>query len=473
MCSSSIEDDFSKQLERKFELASDFQKRQLVDDSVTIYYLNTVVKTDDIQKYIIEPLQQNLSNSYKNTTLKEQIPSIIPALNCKTVSTYKEIENAITNGYTFISFKGKASGILVGTQDWKERGIEEVFGERSLKGPVIGFTEKINSNLNIIRSILKTPELAIETNSYGTLSKTDVSIVYLNGLVDKNVLKKVKERISKLTSNYILESRIVEEAIEGKSTFVDLTMTTERIDTASSAILEGKVIVFVDGNRHAIIAPALFVDFFQSADDFHSKYGKGINRLIRFACFFIAIFLPGLYVTLDKFYSNNFSKRIQEDVFKDDLLPTHVEVLILLILLKVLVDLVSRAPKNMILLLTLIATISIGDASISANFLHPASLVITSLSVLLGYPVAIRGQTSAIFTLRVLYITVGYFTGFQGMMILTTLTIIYFAQLDSVGVPFLSPIIPFRPNEFQDIFFRSSLKKLNNKIHTFPNKKTN
>ncbi|PFH87809.1 spore germination protein [Bacillus sp. AFS088145] len=48
------------------------------------------------------------------------------------------------------------------------------------------------------------------------------------------------------------------------------------------------------------------------------------------------------------------------------------------------------------------------------------------------------------------------------------LLILYMALLRSVGVPYLAPIIPFRPQEFKDVFYRGDLKKLINSEHKYP-----
>jgi spore germination protein KA len=106
-----------------------------------------------------------------------------------------------------------------------------------------------------------------------------------------------------LDVNFILESRVVEDAIEGEpKTFVDLSMSTERVDTTTSVLLDGKVIVLVDGNPYSIIVLTLFVDFFQASDDFHIKTGRLINRPIRFIGFLASILLPGVYLALEKLF---------------------------------------------------------------------------------------------------------------------------------------------------------------------------
>ncbi|PEK98190.1 spore germination protein [Bacillus sp. AFS017336] len=466
--------DFSSKLEQVFQSAVDFQKRIVIENAITLYYLETIVKTDDIQRFVIEPLQQKLINDYKHPLSTGKIPSVISSLSCKEVSDYNEVEEGLLDGFTFICLKGKSSGLLVATQDWKERSIEEVYGERSIKGPINGFTENIQINLNMLRNTLRTPELAIETKAYGEKSKTLISIVYLKDTVDQAILKTVKNRIEDLSVKYILESRVVQDALEGRPpTFFNLLMTTDRVEQTSSSLLEGKVVVFVDRNPQAIIAPSLLVDFVQSADDFHMKSVHILTRPLRIISSSMAFLLPGVYVTLAKFHQNDFGHKYAKMLFNDkEILPTYIEVLILTLLLKILFDLGSAAPRGTVILLTFVATISIGETSVSANLIHPVGLVVASLSAFLSFSIGLRGQVAAMNYVRFLYILVGNFTDFKGLIVLSTVLILYITQLKSVGVPFLSPFIPFQLNEFQDVFFRENLRKLNNKNHSFPNVKT-
>jgi spore germination protein KA len=241
------------------------------------------------------------------------------------------------------------------------------------------------------------------------------------------------------------------------------------VDTTTSSLLEGKVIIFVDGAPYAIIAPTLFFDFFQAADDYHMKAGRFINRFIRYVSFLASIFLPAVYVTVDKYRSETFSKKTQELLFnKEEILPTFWEMAILLILFRILVDIGVRAPRGVIILITLIATTVIGQTSVEAKLIHPVGLVLVGLSVFLSFLIIYRGQTGLVFNLRYTFLLSGYYFGFSGMLVLATLVFIYLSQLKSLGVPYLSPLMPFRPTEFRDVFIRGDLRKLHNRKHIFP-----
>lgn len=89
-----------KQLEETFQSANDFQKRIIILNSITIYFLDTIVKSDDIQEFLIKPLQQQVKENMKQFITKEKIKYMIPALKCKSVSTSEKIEDGLLNGFT-------------------------------------------------------------------------------------------------------------------------------------------------------------------------------------------------------------------------------------------------------------------------------------------------------------------------------------------------------------------------------------
>ncbi|MGK0701538.1 spore germination protein [Priestia flexa] len=454
-------------IEAQFKDTSDFQKRSLLQNKIFLFYLETIVDTDHIQTCIIEPLQE-LSNS--SILSLNDITSTIYSASFQKVESLKEIKAAIVNGDTFLMLEGETGGIIIPTNKWVERGLEESLGERSIKGASLGFTENLMTNINIIRRVISTPELVIDTKSYGKQVKTDLAIIYINGIVDIEVLKIVKERLSNLHVNYISHSRVVEDTIEGNSrTIANLTMTTERIDTSTSALLEGKVIVLINGIPYSIIAPSLFVDFFQAPDDFYLKTTTIAQRLVRYFSFTASMLLPAVYVGLEKFNKNIYSKDVQKHVFDSgEIIPTFWQIIIVLFLLRILIDAGSRSPKSTVIIITLLATITIGEMAVSAKFLHPASLVIGGLSTFLSTLVIYRGHTGLL-SLRYVYIIGCYYFGLISIVPISTFIIIYLVQLKSVGVPYFTPLIPFRYKEFQDVFFRGNLRKLHRKQHGFPN----
>lgn len=218
-----------------------------------------------------------------------------------------------------------------------------------------------------------------------------------------------------------------------------------------------------------IIAPSLFAELFQSPDEYNVSFGRFTIRLMRFFSFLIAIFSTDIYIALDKHGKDYVPPKIYEALFtKDELLPTIWEVLILNIILALFIDATFRVPKSAIFLISIIGAILLGDVAVSATLIHPVSLIVVGMSCVSVLVLANKGLLGSIRILRIGFILIGYLLGSDGIFIGATVLIFYMISLKSVGVPYLSPFIPFRYMELKDTLYRGDLKKLANSKHSFP-----
>lgn len=226
--------------------------------------------------------------------------------------------------------------------------------------------------------------------------------------------------------------------------------------------------MIVDGYPFAIIVPALFIDFIQAPDDYHISMGRFTNRIMRLIAFILGVYLPGVYIAIANFHKDDLPNKISKALIsKDELLPTFWEIFILLLLIRMLVDVSFRLPNSAVILVSLIGTIVIGETAVTAKLIHPVSLIVIGITALSSFLVDNRGLVGADATLRILFLIIANFFGFNGLIIATTILIIYMVSLKSVGVPYLSPLIPFKMQEFKDTFYREDLQKLINSKHTY------
>ena len=64
-------------------------------------------------------------------------------------------------------------------------------------------------------------------------------------------------------------------------------------------INEGKIAILIDGTPYALIVPRLFVENFQTFDDYLNRpYYAAFMRSIRMLSFIISVFLPGVFVAI-------------------------------------------------------------------------------------------------------------------------------------------------------------------------------
>ncbi|TDL62628.1 spore germination protein [Rhodococcus qingshengii] len=437
---------------------------------IAVVYLDGIIDLNLIQEHVVKPLLEPFKTAgFMESLIDQIIERILESADVKTTTQYKELTDAIVQGSTVLLINGYRKGIIIPSPKWAERSIEVSIGERTARGPQIGLTEKMKTNINLIRSSLKTPDLCVETVEFGSISPTSVSILYIEGIVDKGILKEVKKRLKSLTIKYVLSERVLEDVLEGKPrSFFSRVRHSERIDGVVSSLFEGRVVVIVDGYPFAIIAPALFIDFIQAPDDYHISMGRFTNRIMRLIAFILGVYLPGVYIAIANFHKDDLPSKISKAIIsKDELLPTFWEIFILLFLIRMLVDISFRLPNSAVILVSLIGTIVIGETAVTAKLIHPVSLIVIGITALSSFLVDNRGLVGADATLRILFLIIANFWGFNGIIIATTILIIYMVSLKSVGVPYLSPLIPFKMQELKDTFYREDLQKLIKSKHTY------
>jgi len=69
-------------------------------------------------------------------------------------------------------------------------------------------------NLTLIRRRIRDPRLKIKYIQIGSISKTDVAIMYMEGIVNEIVLETVQKRLNNINIEAVLESSYIEELIE-------------------------------------------------------------------------------------------------------------------------------------------------------------------------------------------------------------------------------------------------------------------
>ncbi|REE78567.1 spore germination protein KA [Paenibacillus taihuensis] len=438
--------------------SSDIVIRNIGEDSAiqaSVFYIDGLVNTERLEEHVISPLVHNVNAALKTAKM---------LLSHST----KESIKAIIQGNAVVVNNVSGNMTIVDVSMWKERPIGEALTERNSVGLLLGFTEKAATNISILRGILKTPNFMVENIEKGTLTPTTISIAYMRNIVDKGVLKEVKKRINDVHVKYVLQAAIVEVALKkNKMTIFPLTSYTEAPDIAASAILEGKVVVFVDNTPHAIICPSLFVSFFQSPEEYYSSYGSFSNRFIKVLSFFIATHASATYILLYK--SNVFSEKINKLFYpKDALVSPLISAVILTMLLKILTDGMFKVNKNLTTFFAFISTILITESLLKLKIISPFCLFVVSLAYVITFLFQSRGGiSSTILGLNNIHLLAAVLFGLPGVILLTSVMIIHVVMLKSINVPYFSPLIPFKPKELRDVFFRSNLKEIINSKHSY------
>lgn len=156
------------------------------------------------------------------------------------------------------------------------------------RGSKEGFTEPLRINMTLIRRRIKSPDLVFEIATVGTTSKTQLCICYLQNSVSKIILDKIRKRLQSSDLEMVLASGYLSEYLEDKGTksIFSGVGISERPDTVCGKLMEGRVAILVDGTPTAIIIPHIFVEEFQSVDDYSNRpYYATFIRILKYISF--------------------------------------------------------------------------------------------------------------------------------------------------------------------------------------------
>lgn len=350
-----------------------------------------------------------------------------------------------------------------------ERALEEATSERSVIGQKISLTELLDTNTKLIKDMLNGSKLMVNRYTIGRNAKTNVNIFYVKDLVDKVTLSQVKAKISKLEVNYLINLEAIIDELKPKgSGLFPTTKYTERYDTMVSDLLQGKVVVICDHTPYALVAPITFWELFQTEVEYSTSYGAFTNRLMRMFGFLINVFLPSVYIAMEKFHLGDIKSEVIKGWFEGkEVLSPFWEMVIIIFVFKIASDVSLHIYKSLGLLVTIIATLVVGEYSVTIHLISATSLVVAGLAQLSGLLIIVKGIIPLATTLSWSMLIVANFFGFTGLIIAFTLCFIWATSLKPFGVPYLSPFIPFRPWEFKDSFWRGDMKKIINSKHSF------
>ena len=182
------------------------------------------------------------------------------------------------------------------------------------------FVESLDTNLNLVRRRLPTPNLKVEEKTAGTLSQTKVAVLYIEEIANPENIETVLQRIEDVNYDQILDANYLAQMLYVSNTIFPLFLNTERPDRVSSGLSEGKIAILVDGSPHVLLAPTILLEYFSTMEDYNMSWIAACFRLLRIFAVIFSIFATPLYVAVLTFHY---------ELIPKDLLETIVSSLIL------------------------------------------------------------------------------------------------------------------------------------------------
>ena len=424
-----------------------------------VIYADGVADKPLIGELVIKPLKYAQENS--------DLSAVKQLLASPEVKDGKKIQDAVkevSDGNAVLFVDGEKDFVIIGLKNPPGRSVAEPPTQVAVHGPREGFTEDIKVNLGLVRKRLKTEKLQVKTIKTGKRSETSVSIVYIEGLCDKDLPKKIEREIMQNKIDIIPDSSYVGQflAKRPRSLFKQCG-TSEKPDVFCAKLCEGRVGVIVDGSPIALTAPYMLVEDFQSVEDYYiTSYRATTLRLLRIFSIIIGLMLPALYISAQLFKIQiipfQLLLKISSSVAGLALSPS-TEMFLTLFVLEVLNEASIRMPKYVGLALSVVGALVLGDTAVKAGIISTPAIIIIAFSAICLYTVPNAVEMTT--TLRWIYLLVAGSIGPFGIVLLTAYRICYIVSEQSYGVPLAAPFAPLVKSDMYDSFIKANMYTLN------------
>lgn len=424
-----------------------------------------MVSTSSMAELVFRPIMEvRLENKKPESIFKFLTEESILAAERATVYTYGDVVQYLFSGFCVIFTDTLPKAVVYGIQGYDKRSVSTPESEQTLRGAQDSFTETIRTNLSLVRRRMKTPSLRFEMMQVGEKSSTDICMMYLVDRASPDIVDKIRMQLSGIKLDTILTGGYVEPFIDesySKSIF-SAFITTERPDMVCSRLNEGKVCILVDGTPFCIICPSLFVENFQTIDDYCSKpFYAAFSRWIKYISFFLAVAFPGIYVAMVMFHPEIFTLKLLLNLAVSEEAtpyPIVVEITVLMVMFEIMREAGLRLPKSIGSSVSIVGGLIIGDAAVKSGIVSAPLLIVVGITATASFVIPSLYQPVSI--LRLVFIFAGGVAGLYGIALCTFIVIVNISEMNDFAISFTAPVTPFYKGRIADVVSRKSFKEL-------------
>ena len=440
----------------------------LSDTTAMVVYLNGLVDKRALNEYIIGPLIEDLISpmDVKDTIFLSEVEE---------VKDYETITNSLTDGHVMLFLEDLDFCYVLNICSYETRSIQESSSEQVIRGPKESFIEDLYVNKTLIRRKIRNNNLIFEDYVMGRQTNTKVSIFYIKGIVNEDILAELKSRLSTIDADSILDSHYIVEYIEdAPNSLVSTIFNTEKPDVVAGKILEGRIGILCDGSPVALTLPRFFVEDFMAPEDYYLRPQFGtFLRLIRIVSYFFSMLLLGTYIAIATFHQEMIPTKLLISIASQREgvpLPAFLEGLVMLLFFEFLKEAGLRLPKPLGATVSLVGGLVIGQAAVQAGLVSAIMVIIVGLSGITEF-VNLQLRELVVFY-RFILLFMGVSFGLYGIACGLIIMGFHMVSLKSFGVPFMYPIAPFDLVGQKDFLLRVNLTKFNYRPKYIADKKS-
>ncbi|KRE92194.1 spore gernimation protein KA [Paenibacillus sp. Soil766] len=444
--------------------SSDFIIRELgeavsCNSLMAISYIEGMVDQEQLSELMEALIAQSSNSADFLTNPVQNLEQHLPIGGIRYVTTLESLLQAILGGEAVVLIDGVNGAIAVTISGGVRRSVEEPTSQTVIRGPKEGFTEDISTNITLLRRKLQTPDFRINSRLIGRYTQTKVSVVYIQGLANPEVLDEMFKRLDSIEIDGVLESGYIEEFIQDKMfTPFPTLINTERPDAVAGNLLEGQVAVLVDGTPFVLIAPVTFFKFFQSSEDYYQRYDiASFLRIIRLFSFIIALLLPSMYIAVTTFQQEMLPTTLLISLAaqrEGTPLPALLEALLMEVTFEVIREAGVRMPRVIGPAISIVGALVLGQAAVQAGLVSGAMVIVVSFTAIASFVMPNINLSSAVRLVRFLLMLLAGMFGIFGILAGIVPLLVHLISMSSFGVPYMTPLAPLRLSNLKDTFIR-------------------
>ncbi|MEA4896816.1 MAG: spore germination protein [Christensenellaceae bacterium] len=428
------------------------------DRAYAIVFSDGMVDAAVINEHILQPLMSAPAQIRDKDLMKRLTAEVVQVGEAELTGEFKKIVGAVTYGDTVLFADGCAEAAILNTKSFALRSIDEPDSEKSLLGPREGFTESMTQNVSMLRRRARTNDLKIRQMSFGKKTRTSAVICYFDSVVTRRVLDDLLKRLEGIDIDGVLDTNYLAELIrEHRFSLFRTIGYTERPDTVIGRLLEGRVAIVLDGTPMALTLPYLFIENFQSSEDYYMSFYYGsFSRMLRMLGFLMTITVPGLYIAIVAFQHEMLPTPLLINVTAERQsvpLPAAVEAFVMLTAFDILRETGVRMPNNIGQALSIVGALVVGQAAVEAKLVAAPMIIVVAITGITGLLVP-KLNAPAIY-LRLFVLLMSSMFGFFGLTISLSLILVHLIALDSFGIPLVSLDGGTRLQQTKDIAIRA------------------
>ena len=414
----------------------------------SLYYAEGLCSVDFLQHYVLTPLTA-LRDAAAPADLADALRQAVYNADVQSATTVEEAVTQTLMGRAVVFVDGMDSAQGFDVRMFVRRGISPPLTEQVVLGPHEGFNESIRDCITLIRRILPTPELIGEMRTIGDRYPSSLCVMYLHGVADETTLSRVKARLDGVRVDHVLSIGALQQLMEDRPyALLPQCILTERPDRAASMLLEGQIVLLLDGSSQALVLPASIWHLLHTPDDTSARFQYGtFMRMIRLLGMLCALLLPGLFVAFVTFHPEALPVALLTSILESQAsVPFSIplETLAMLIMFNLIGEAATRVPAVVGGTLGTVSGLILGQAAVEAHLVHPLLLIVVAVASLGSYAVPDYSLGIALRIGQLEMVAAGSIFGVYGMVLFLAAGCVRLCSLTSLGSPFAAPYAPGR-----------------------------